>query len=149
MTELKIIPFKAAHFMNISLGPEATRAREGQQVGIWAKAHEIGAVAYTLVADGNIIGCAGIHTLWPGTGEGWAVVSPLAKNYIRAAIMARKGLIEAFKEHGYNRIHAAIDPEWDTAVQFAEWLGFKSEGLMKKYGPNGRDKVLCAYTGGD
>jgi len=44
------------------------------------------------------------------------------------------GIIE---KNDLHRVQASINELDPEAIRFAKWLGFKDEGMMPKYGPDG------------
>lgn len=148
MTKLIVRDYKAADFMDIELMDYEKKYREDQPVEFMARIKEIAGPAVTVVDPGGaIVFCAGIHKMWNGVGEIWAVFSPLAKKYPDTWIVARKLLTQYFSRNGYVRLQAALDPlNCPEAIRFDERLGFKPEGLMKRYGPHGEDQILYALV---
>ena len=43
-----------------------------------------------------------------------------------------------------HRLQTSVKAEFKTGVRFANWLGLETEGLMKKYGPDGSDYLRMA-----
>jgi hypothetical protein len=41
-------------------------------------------------------------------------------------------------------VQAACRANWPEALRFAKFMGFKEEGLMKKYGQQGEDFIRVA-----
>ena len=41
-------------------------------------------------------------------------------------------------------IQASIRADFKEGVRFAKWFGMESEGLMKQYGPDGKDYIRLA-----
>lgn len=147
MTKLIVRDYKATDFLDIELMDYEKKCREDQPVEMMAKLKKILGPAVTVVdPDGEIVFCAGIHNLWPGVGEIWAVFSPLAKRYPDTWIVARR-LLDRYFSNGYVRLQAALDPvDCPEAIRFDERLGFKPEGLMKRYGPHGEDMIMYALV---
>ena len=146
MTKLKVRPYKPEDFLNIELMDYERKCRESQPIERWAKTKEIVGPAVTVVdPQDRIVFCCGIHDMWPGVGEIWAVFSPLAKKYPHTWIVAKYLLDIEFKN--YVRLQAALDPvDCPEAIRFDERLGFKPEGLMKRYGPHGEDRIMYALV---
>ncbi|HEC61757.1 MAG TPA: N-acetyltransferase [bacterium] len=146
MTKLIVRVYVEEDFLNIELMTYEKKCREGQPVEIWAHIKKTAGPAFTVTSpDGEIVFCCGIHDMWPGVGEIWAVFSPLAKKYPHTWIVAKHLLDITFKD--YVRLQAALDPvDCPEAIRFDERLGFKPEGLMKRYGPRGEDRVMYALV---
>jgi len=94
--------------------------------------------AYT-ITNGQPIACGGILPLWNRVGEGWVVTSHLVEQYpiifAKTVWRATKRLIESMD---LDRIQTVVDAEHTVSQKWVERMGFKNEGLMKKY-LGGRD----------
>ena len=53
-------------------------------------------------------------------------------------------LKKIIKEHEFARVQAAVRTDWPEAQRFSRFLGFKQEGLMEKFGPDGSDYYRVA-----
>ena len=146
MTKLTVRAYEPEDFLLIELMDYEKKCREGQPVEKWSKVKKIaGPAATVLDPAGKIVFICGIHTMWPQVGEIWAVFSPLAQVYVHTWIIAKK-LMDIAKNH-YVRLQAALDPvQCPEAIRFDERLGFKPEGLMRRYGPHGEDRIMYAYV---
>ena len=56
----------------------------------------------------------------------------------------KKYLEDIINEKNYQRIQASIRADFKDGIRFAEWFGMESEGLMRKYGPDGKDYLRLA-----
>ncbi len=146
MTKLTVRPYEAADFLNIELMDYERKYREGQSLGMMAEYKEKAGPAVTVTDPQNqIVFICGIHDMWPGVGEIWAVFSPLAKEYPHTWIVAKELLDITFRD--YVRLQAALDPVGcPEAIRFDERLGFKPEGLMTRYGFHGEDMIMYALV---
>ncbi len=146
MTKLSVRPYKAEDFLNIELMDYERECREGQPIEVWAEYKEKAGPAVAVTDPQNqIVFICGIHDMWPGVGEIWAVYSPLAKKYPHTWIVSRELLDITFKD--YVRLQAALDPVGcPEAIRFDERLGFKPEGMMPRYGYHGEDMIMYALV---
>jgi hypothetical protein len=96
--------------------------------------------AFTLKHRGEIVASAGFYILWPGVAEVWMVTTPLVYKY---PILFIKETIKVFKmvENLY-RIQGTVKSSDRRAVKFLERFGFKIEGYLRKYGPDGSDHFI-------
>ena len=94
----------------------------------------------------SIIAAAGVINMWPGVGEGWAILTPRAKG-----MAVLRAFRETFKliqiAHNYLRIQASVQADFVDGIRFARWMGFKSEGIMKSYDAEKRDFVRMSKVG--
>jgi len=146
VTKLKVRPYEPEDFLNIELMDYEKKYREGQPVERWAQLKKLLGPAVTVTdSEDQIVFCCGIHNMWPGVGEIWAVFSPLAKIYPCTWVTAKSLLKSNFKN--YVRLQAPLDPvACPEAIRFDERLGFKPEGIMKRYGPHGEDMIMYALV---
>lgn len=140
---MRLIPFAADHLDQLEVQP-------GQAVDAALFTPEIGAalvndMARTLVAGGRVLACAGILPMWPGRAVAWALLSSQigARGFPRYHRWVRRALDDAHAR-GLWRIETTVDPEFDNAVRWAAALGFRYEGRMRGYAPDGRDHLLVA-----
>ena len=71
----------------------------------------------------------------------WALVG---KDVGTDFIHIHKAVRKFVKESRYDRLEMTIDSTFPEAKRWAEMLGFKMEGLMHHYYPNGADAYLYA-----
>ena len=135
---VRIVPFAPEHLNEVErrgfeeaalmkLGDLSARAAMYMQYG----------PAFTGVADGVVIGCAGVVTHWEGVGEAWAFISTAAAAHPLGITKAVKGWLDAQK--AYRRIQANVKADDERAVRWIRLLGFENEGLMRAFGPDGTD----------
>jgi len=102
--------------------------------------------SYTAFDSTDIIVCAGILPLWRNVGEAWMATSPLIEKY---KIFVAKNIRKIFKEIIFNlqleRVQTFVDSENMASINLVERLGFKKEGLMRKY-IGGRDFIRYAWV---
>lgn len=90
--------------------------------------------------DGVIIGICGISKVTPYLGEGWAYFSTDLPKGTRSVVKAIKEFINAQKH--IRRIQCTVDIYNYKAIRFAKALGFKPEGILQAYGPDGHDHMM-------
>ena len=101
--------------------------------------------AYTLFVKDKPIVAGGIFILWKGVAEGWVLAN---RNIYDVKFLAAKEIKIRTdllcKKNKIKRLQTSVKAEFTTGVRFANWLGLKTEGLMKKYGPDGSDYLRMA-----
>ncbi len=107
--------------------------------------------AMTLWHDDQFVMCGGVMVVWAGVGEAWVLGSPdVAKHGKQVYKMCKQGLDAAEKHFNLRRIQATVIEVKFDWIRFAKVLGFKKEGTMFGYGPDGKDYALMArYKGWD
>ena len=90
--------------------------------------------------DGVIIGICGITQVASYLGEGWAYFADtMPKGSIKVIKEIRK-FIQAQKH--IRRIQCTVDICNFNALKYARVLGFKPEGILRAFGPEGHDHVM-------
>ena len=100
--------------------------------------------AFTALADGEIFGFAGISLTTPGRGEAWGLFPNVQKKKFFVARQVKKGIEDLMARHNLTRVSAAARCDWPTAQRFLEHLGFRKEGLMRKFETDDADSYLYA-----
>ena len=119
------------------LGSVQERAREYLQYG----------PAFTGIEGDQIIGCVGLIVLWPGVAEAWAVSTPLWPSKAKSVHKAiTHGIKEMSATLGLWRIQTAIHSEHEVSHRWLMRMGFKDEGTMPGYGPDGATYLRLALT---
>jgi len=98
--------------------------------------------SFSLISDEGIVwGCAGVSELEKHRASAWALIrEDIGHNFYHF----HKGIMNHFKVLDYNRIEMYTDVRFAQASRWAKMLGFKAEGYMEKYFPNGDDALLYA-----
>ena len=146
MVKYKIIPYDRSHTdeiltfgMNDKLLENDASSEEGRID------YGIPGLSFTLLADDNIVLCGGITPLWDGVAEGWVISSKrIFKNRIKASRLIKKRTDLLCAANKIWRLQTAVKSNFKTGLRFAEFLGFKNEGLMRGYGPDKSDYYLMA-----
>ena len=101
--------------------------------------------AYTLFVKDKPIVAGGIFILWQGVAEGWVLAN---RNIYDVKFLAAKEIKKRTdllcKKNKIKRLQTSVKADFKTGVRFANWLGLETEGLMKKYGPDGSDYLRMA-----
>jgi hypothetical protein len=95
--------------------------------------------AFTLFHGEEIVASGGFYVLWPGVCEAWLKVTPLVYKY---PLSFCKEVKKVFDKMKMVRIQASVKVSDKRAVKFLKHLGFKIEGFMEKYGPDGSDHYM-------
>lgn len=94
--------------------------------------------AFTVMNGNKVIALGGVHTLWNGVGEGFCILSKHTGKWQTSVARYAKTMFEGIiHNNGLHRVQASINESDPEAIRFARWLGFKDEGMMLKYGPDG------------
>ncbi|MFC3864620.1 GNAT family N-acetyltransferase [Alcaligenes aquatilis] len=91
--------------------------------------------------DGAAIACAGIVEMHPQRGMAWALLSDAALSQFKTIHRVVSRVVESAP---WRRLEMTVDSQHAAGIAWAERLGFKCEGLMAAYTPDGRDCFLYA-----
>jgi RimJ/RimL family protein N-acetyltransferase len=138
--------YKPEDFLAIEPLDSEKKNREGQDVAKWAEMHGKAGPAVTFTdPEGGIVFCCGVMDLWPGVGQVWALFSSLARRYPHTLQAMKWAIRHLFEKYGYVRIQTTVAVNDEAAIRFDEkHLGFKREGIMRRYGLHGEDHILFA-----
>jgi len=88
----------------------------------------------------DVVACAGIVEFWPGRAQVWSLLSDQMPRYRKTVHRAVKTFLDGYR---VRRLECVIDPRSETALRWAQHLGFQVEYLMRGYTPNGDDQLMC------
>ena len=100
-----------------------------------------GSIAKTMFLEGEPIACGGIINLRWFRGEAWLLTSSLAIDYKHSLVRSAKRLLPAMANAMRFRRVQATCFDLDKEKLF-KMLGFKYEGFLRYYGPNGEDAQI-------
>ena len=93
-----------------------------------------------LMDGSEIVAVTGLAPLWDVVAEAWFLPTREVKNKkLRTIRLVRKEFDAAIKRLKLRRVQAIVRSDFKDAHKLAKFLGFESEGLMRKYGPDGSD----------
>jgi len=142
-----VITFRSDHLLRIAPRFSLGAFQEGAALLALGRLYEDRGPAYSGEVDGKLIGACGIMVLWPGVGEAWAFFSADIVQYRRwVHRMVKETLWEIIRGLDLRRVQSEVREDSWIARKWVEKLGFKSEGLMPLYGPDGADYVRYAIV---
>ncbi len=104
-------------------------------------------LSMTGYVNDEIVGCGGIRKLWDGVGEVWLMLSPKTALYpTKTYECIREGLQKLIDENDFVRLQAWGRIGFAKAHTLFKHLGFKAEGIARKYTPDGVDSILYAIV---
>lgn len=94
--------------------------------------------SYTGLIDGKIVGVGGVTVLWEGVGEGWLILTKdVLKHKTTAYNCIYRMTKKIIEECNLTRIQAVVRVDFPQAMKMMERLGFRREGYLRKYCPDG------------
>lgn len=104
--------------------------------------------AWTLLHNHTPVACGGAVELWPGVGEVWLTINPLIVErtmvLFRQMIRKRGELVNIY---GFNRLQATVRADFNHGRNLALRFGFRCEGYLHAYLPDGSDAMIFAWFG--
>jgi hypothetical protein len=143
---LDIVPFVPAHAEEIALReldlvPFADAGATARDMG---RVYAAGGPAFTGLAAGRVVACAGIVVTRPGLGDGWALTSPDTPRFALSFCRAFSRLMpQVIADFHLTRVQALVVDGHTVSRQWLARMGFGFEGTLRKY-LNGRDYHMYA-----
>lgn len=105
----------------------------------------VAGMAFTLLCNSQPIVSGGIFPLWNGVAEGWVISSKRIFDIkVKAARLIKRRTDILCAANKIWRLQTTVKSNFKTGLRFAEFLGFKNEGLMRGYGPDQTDYYRMA-----
>lgn len=98
-------------------------------------------MAWTALADGEVIACAGLVEMWRGRACAWGLLSADAGRHMTALTREIRSRLDGV---AFRRIEIAVAAGFVAGARWARLLGFEVEGYARAYLPGGCDAVLFA-----
>ena len=125
----------------------------GKDDKIWVKEtlyrslNHMESMAFTLFVGDKVISICGIWLLWDGVGEAFTVMCSDIKKYGLSLFKGyKRSLPTMIKAYKLKRLQATIIVGFTEGVNFIERLGFKREGMMKSWTPDGKDVYMYSIV---
>ncbi len=141
-----VIPFESAHLD--SLIPRDVFSVEPDIASriISAAEHKNNHVGTVMCGD-SAIAVIGITPIWKGVAEVWSMTSERVRECPIAFHRLVLSMIDQYQHTlGLHRVYMHVKFGFHEGVRWANALGFKCEGLMKKMAQDGSDILLFGRT---
>lgn len=139
---MNVIPFEPRH-----IGMMRVQTRQVMEVSSLTLPYlaqlTLAGPALSAEHDGQILACAGIASPGFGIGTLWACVSQDAGPHFVRLHKCMRRMLDIPR---LRRIEASAEKDFFEGCRWLELLGFKSEGPLAHYGPNGEDHIRYALT---
>ncbi|WP_242683746.1 GNAT family acetyltransferase [Paenalcaligenes suwonensis] len=139
---IKIVALEVEHILAVQLQQAQAYAIPivtAEHAHALVQANGVGWAA--LDDDGNATACAGIIEMHQQRGMAWALISEAALKQFKTLHRVISAVVRSAP---WKRIEMTVDSQHTAGIAWAERLGFKREGLMTAYTPDGRDCFLYA-----
>ena len=128
-----IVPFQADHFFQVTA--QKGDVFVGDLVSVESVAELERHVAFSVLEEGSVLGCAGVISPWPGRGMMWALFSEeIGRCWVGVHWFARRFI----RDCGVRRLEATVAVEFQNGHRWVRQLGFTREiERMEGYLPTG------------
>ena len=145
---IKIIPYEPVHAYTILEKNVRERDLWLSAFPDWDKVATVwkeDGPADTIMFENNPVCSYGIILMSWDRGELWSLLSSLFYTHWRECFkIFKRRLSETIKDFKLVRVQTLVFPDYPDAARLVEHLGFKEEGLLRKYGPNHEDLFMYA-----
>lgn len=127
----------------VARGPEYTKL-----VGVFldnacARTVDGEKIAYTILDEDKILGCAGIYENFEGSGEAWAIFS---KDIGRCKYLLYREIKKKISKYNFTRLQSQARADFKEAQKFLLAAGFKKEARLKKCTVDGKDMLIFSMV---
>ncbi len=145
-----MVPYEPRHAVDIVLRRHESGVRNLPEFEKWAEAAASLGPAWSAVGeDGTVYGCGGLKIMWPGVAESWILLfDGIEENGFRQEVYLQvvKLMIRVVNDFNLHRIQAHCKTDYPLNMKFLENMGFKREGIMRKFGFDKSDHYMYAWV---
>lgn len=141
---LQIVPYDTWHIGMLDLTPELAVFRRDMITQDEVEALKTGGMTWTGMENDRVVGCAGFLPVWQGRVQAWAIFGKMTKRYWPQVVRKIQSEMAVLKSKGVRRVEATVATNFGQGCRLAFLLGFKVEGEMKSYAPDGSNHFLYA-----
>ncbi len=114
---------------------------------LWLSLESNQVEAYSIVKGNKVIAIFGFVILWEGVSEVFMILcKDIKKHGFLLYKTLKLNMKILFAKYKFRRVQATVFVKLDVAVKMIERLGFKREGLLRKWLPNGNDVYMYAWV---
>lgn len=142
---MKLVPFRVEHLYQIV--PRET-VNMDQAIAAAIRLEGLGP-AFTAIDGERVIGCGGVARLWGRVGEAWTLFgAEIAEHPVWLHRTVRTMLRDIMDGMDLDRLQVNVLADSERNCRWVKRLGFRFEGLMERFGPNGEDYARYAMIRG-
>ena len=138
---IEIVEFEAKHCQDLLLQDAQSLAQPLLVEPDYVNALVDGGPHFSAMVNGMLVGCAGVWMIEPHRGIAWALI---ARDIGIDIVHMHKAVKRFLDESGVPRIETSVNYDFTQGHKWMGMLGFKAEGVMRKYYPDGSDAILYA-----
>lgn len=137
----EVIPYSPEHVRRLRLQPSQLMALS-PEVQPHLENLGLAGLAFTGISRGEVIACAGVAPSGLGSATLWGFISAGAKPYF---VRLHRSAERMLRLRPFRRIEASSEVDFEPGCRWLELLGFEAEGVMRAYGPDGKDHMRYAW----
>lgn len=140
-----LVPFRREHILglNVKESEADMLGRDDMAAALeWLERTGNGATLFS--KDGKTLGILGAVPTVPGVCEVFVIPSKEQARYPKAFASAVRDRLYSLRPK-FRRIQAVAKVD-EFHSRWLSWLGFKQEGILKRYGINGEDMSMWSLT---
>lgn len=149
---IRFVPYSPADIAAIDLQPVQEQFRAQLLRPGYAESLDIRGRAWTALEGDRTVACGGFAPQWEGRSIAWAIVGkdipkrawPRIRTKVRTELFREMAKQKA--EVGHARVEITVPQDFAAGCRLALLLGFKVEGPLNKYGPDGADHFLLSMV---
>lgn len=138
---MKIVPFEPWHLEKLTLQPSQNLLQPDLANPAYGANLASAGPAYSGVVGDEVFACMGLIPQWEGRAIAWGLIAKETGPYF---LKVTKAVFRTMELHPFRRIEASVKSDFVQGHRWAQMLGFKREGTMRAYAPNGDDHDLYA-----
>lgn len=141
------VPFLKEHAYKMKIEQSDVTAFAASDLGEILDWQSKKGLAVTVLFRGKPIGVWGAVEIWDGVQEAWFMLEEATRRYAVTMTKTAKKFIDLkFQDDSLHRLQITVRCDDNRAFKWAKCLGFHTEGVMKKYGPNGADFYMMSIV---
>lgn len=141
----EIKEFEPAHFEALELKSVFTSPKDALRRRIAELRSKPGCYLGSVFIGDEPVAVVGIIQNWPGVAEAWSVASEsVRKAPVSYTRQVKRMLSEYESKLKLHRVQMTVRREYVEGIHWAEVLGFRSEGVLRGFGPDRADYVMFA-----
>jgi hypothetical protein len=138
---MRIEPFTPEHLHQLVLQPSQAILQPQLVAPAYGEMLAKSGPAYSALDGDEVLACLGVIPQWEGRAVAWGLVGRAAGRNFRSI---HRGVSRFLDTCGFRRIETAVATHFEQGHRWAQLLGFKNEGTMSGYAPDGSDYDLYA-----
>ena len=142
-----IVPFLTEHVLKFAISQPDLEGHDKEELKERIIAQAQQGQAISVIERGKTLGIFGSTPIWKGLDEGWFLVDEAVRRYgIAMTKVAKKWIALKFQKDSLNRLQITVRCDDIRAEKWAKCLGFQTDGVMRRFGPDGSDFFLMSIV---